>query len=97
MHYIIAPELDPNLETVAIEGEQARHAVRVRRMEPGEPLILLDGAGTTAQATVDGSDKTDQTAPGGFWYVSRPFGSTPGPTPPSTSPAPPPRAICSRP
>ena len=66
MHYIIAPELDPNLETVAIEGEQARHAVRVRRMEPGEPLILLDGAGTTAEATVDGSDKN---GPDGSWRL----------------------------
>ena len=66
MHYIIATELEPNLETVAIEGEQARHAVRVRRMEPGEPLILLNGTGTTAEATVQGVDKNGT---GGSWRL----------------------------
>lgn len=57
MHYLIVENLDPNADTMAIEGEQARHAVRVRRMEPGEPLNILDGAGRTALAVVDGSDK----------------------------------------
>ncbi len=66
MHYIIAPKLDPNLDTVAIEGEQARHAVRVRRMEPGEPLILLDGEGMSAEAAVTGSDKN---GPEGSWRL----------------------------
>jgi len=62
MHYVIAPELDPNLELVAIDGEQARHAIRVRRMQPGEPLVLLDGAGTSARATVESSDKNGPNA-----------------------------------
>ncbi len=66
MHYIIAPKLDPNLQTVAIEGEQARHAVRVRRMEPGEPLILLDGEGMSAEAAVVSSDKN---GPDGSWRL----------------------------
>lgn len=57
MHHLIVESLDPNLTEMAIEGEQARHAVRVRRMEPGEPLVLMDGAGRTAEAVVDSSDK----------------------------------------
>ncbi|OAB57101.1 hypothetical protein AY599_25400 [Leptolyngbya valderiana BDU 20041] len=57
MHHLIVESLDPDQPSLAIEGEQARHAVRVRRMEPGEPLVLLDGAGGEAQAVVEGSDK----------------------------------------
>lgn len=57
MHHLIVDRLDPGQAEMAIEGEQARHAVRVRRMEPGERLILMDGAGGTAEAVVEGSDK----------------------------------------
>lgn len=57
MHHLIVDRLDPDLAQMAIEGEQARHAVRVRRMEPGERLILLDGAGGMAVAVVEDSDK----------------------------------------
>jgi 16S rRNA (uracil1498-N3)-methyltransferase len=57
MHHLIVEHLDPDQAQMAIEGEQARHAVRVRRMEPGEPLTLMDGEGRMAQAMVQGSDK----------------------------------------
>jgi 16S rRNA (uracil1498-N3)-methyltransferase len=57
MHHLLVDTLDATLGTLAIEGEQARHAVRVRRMNPGEPVILMDGAGRTAEAAVEGSDK----------------------------------------
>lgn len=57
MHHLIVDSLDPSQAQMAIEGEQARHAVRVRRMQAGERLVLMDGAGRTAAATVDGSDK----------------------------------------
>lgn len=57
MHHLIVDSLDPAQTEMAIEGEQARHAVRVRRMEPGERLVLMDGAGRTANAIVSGSDK----------------------------------------
>lgn len=66
MHHLIVENLDPNATTLAIEGEQARHAVRVRRMEIGESLILLDGAGRTATAAVEGSDKN---GPQGSWRL----------------------------
>ena len=57
MHHVIVDRLDPDQAEVAVEGEQARHAVRVRRMEPGERLVLMDGAGGMAEAVVEGSDK----------------------------------------
>lgn len=57
MHHLIVDNLDPAVTGLAVEGEQARHAVRVRRMEPGEPLVLMDGAGRTAHAVVEDSDK----------------------------------------
>lgn len=57
MHHIVVPSIDPEANTLAIEGEQARHAVRVRRMETGEHLMLLDGVGAKARAIVEGSDK----------------------------------------
>jgi len=57
MHHLIVESLEPQQDEIAIEGEQARHAVRVRRMEPGERLVLMDGAGGLADAVVEGSDK----------------------------------------
>ncbi len=57
MHHLIVDNLDPDQAQMAIEGEQARHAVRVRRMETGERLILMDGAGRMAEAAVESSDK----------------------------------------
>ncbi|MEL6498917.1 MAG: RsmE family RNA methyltransferase [Planctomycetota bacterium] len=35
-----------------ILGDEAHHAARVKRVEPGQPLELLDGAGAVAQAEV---------------------------------------------
>jgi len=38
-------------------GEEARHAVRVKRLEPGERVELLDGAGAIAIAAFEGAAK----------------------------------------
>lgn len=38
---------------VALEGAEGRHAVRVRRLVPGEPVQLADGSGTVALGRVD--------------------------------------------
>lgn len=38
--------------TVAVTGAEARHAVAVRRLRPGERLALTDGAGSRAEGTV---------------------------------------------
>ena len=36
--------------TVVIRGDEARHAVDVRRIRPGEPLLVSDGAGRVGEA-----------------------------------------------
>jgi 16S rRNA (uracil1498-N3)-methyltransferase len=39
-------------DPVAVEGDEAHHAVAVRRVRVGEPLALTDGRGTTVTGTV---------------------------------------------
>jgi len=48
-------------EPVELEGEEAHHAVVVRRVRVGEQVLLTDGAGTTATVTVTGTDRTSMT------------------------------------
>src|SRR5690606_33458715 len=43
--------------SVAISGDEARHAVVVRRLRVGEKVALTDGAGTLAVCTVTGTTK----------------------------------------
>ena len=38
--------------TVEVGGDEARHAVVVRRLRVGEQVVLVDGAGTSATSTV---------------------------------------------
>lgn len=38
--------------TVVLEGPEGRHAAVVRRLRPGEPVVLTDGNGTAAECTV---------------------------------------------
>lgn len=45
---------------VVLTGPEGRHAVTVRRLRPGEPVMLTDGAGLLARcrvAAVDGPDR----------------------------------------
>jgi 16S rRNA (uracil1498-N3)-methyltransferase len=37
---------------VELVGEEAHHALRVRRLRPGDPLALVNGRGTTARGTI---------------------------------------------
>ncbi len=39
-------------DVVSVEGDEAHHAVAVRRLRPGERLVLTDGVGTTVVGTV---------------------------------------------
>ncbi len=43
---------------VAVEGDEARHAVVVRRTAVGEQVVLVDGRGTAATCTVTATAKT---------------------------------------
>lgn len=65
MHRLFLPELPPAGGTVEIAGEEARHAIRVKRLEPGAPLCLFDGRGGVARARAAGSSKTR-----GEWVLS---------------------------
>jgi 16S rRNA (uracil1498-N3)-methyltransferase len=49
-------------QTDVLSGDEARHAVVVRRTRVGEQLMLTDGAGTTATVTVTATTKTSLTA-----------------------------------
>ncbi|MFI4893920.1 MAG: RsmE family RNA methyltransferase [Phycisphaerales bacterium JB058] len=44
-------------ECVRITGDEARHAVKVKRLEPGERLELLTGSGLVAEASMVGAEK----------------------------------------
>jgi 16S rRNA (uracil1498-N3)-methyltransferase len=46
---------------VELTGEEAHHAVVVRRVRVGEQVVLTDGAGTTATLTVTQTDPTTLT------------------------------------
>jgi len=42
----------PNTPSITITGDEARHAIRVKRLGPGDTLRLLDGRGTILHATI---------------------------------------------
>jgi 16S rRNA (uracil1498-N3)-methyltransferase len=46
-------------DTVQVDGDEAHHAVAVRRLRVGEGLVLTDGAGTTVTGTVAATGKRD--------------------------------------
>ena len=49
-------------ELARVEGDEGFHAATVRRIRPGEALVLADGAGTVADCVVEGADKRSLTA-----------------------------------
>ncbi len=57
------PELSGVVEggSVELTGDEARHAVVVRRIRVGEQVALTDGAGTTVVATVAATTKSSLT------------------------------------
>lgn len=58
MHRVFLRESGPNADgVVTIVGDEARHALRVKRLEPGDALELLDGEGAVHSARVEAFDK----------------------------------------
>ena len=49
-------------DTVEVDGDEARHAVVVRRIRVGEDVVLVDGAGVAAACTVTGATKSSLAA-----------------------------------
>lgn len=54
---------------VQITGDEAHHAVRVKRLEAGEPIELLDGKGHVARAKVTRTLKLPKSDAQGPWCV----------------------------
>ena len=44
-----------------LDGAEGRHAATVRRLRVGEPLVLTDGAGGLAPATVTAAGRAELT------------------------------------
>ncbi|MFG0275394.1 MAG: RsmE family RNA methyltransferase [Phycisphaerales bacterium] len=53
MHAFHLPDLDPDSAAIEVRGPERDHAVKSRRLRPGEQALLLDGRGTRALAEVD--------------------------------------------
>ncbi|MCI7005565.1 MAG: 16S rRNA (uracil(1498)-N(3))-methyltransferase [Akkermansia muciniphila] len=50
MHRCYTPGADFEAPSLRVEGEEARHALRVMRLRPGDELEVFDGAGRAAVA-----------------------------------------------
>lgn len=48
--------------TAVLEGDEGFHAASVRRIRPGEQIVLSDGVGTRAHCVIDSVDKRSVTA-----------------------------------
>ncbi|MCL4742419.1 MAG: 16S rRNA (uracil(1498)-N(3))-methyltransferase [Phycisphaerales bacterium] len=58
MHRVFLRDAGPDADRVlTIVGEEARHALRVKRLGPGDALELLDGEGAVHSACVEAFDK----------------------------------------
>jgi 16S rRNA (uracil1498-N3)-methyltransferase len=49
-------------DSVVVEGDEARHAVVVRRTRVGEEIVLVDGSGTAATCAVTSTSKSSLVA-----------------------------------
>ncbi|MCW2866374.1 MAG: ribosomal methyltransferase RsmE, partial [Marmoricola sp.] len=59
----LAPVTDVGVgASVVLEGDEARHAVVVRRTAIGERVVLADGSGTAATCVVTATTKSTLTA-----------------------------------
>ncbi len=57
MHTLFFPDLTESDESLVIEGDEARHAARVKRLAPGDTLRVLNGKGLIATCRVQDTRK----------------------------------------
>jgi 16S rRNA (uracil1498-N3)-methyltransferase len=58
--FLVAPALlDGAPSAITLDGPEGRHAVSVRRLQPGEPIVLADGSGRGAYGVVSAVDGKD--------------------------------------
>ena len=56
--FLVGPgTLADGTTTVHLDGPEGRHAADVQRLQPGEPVLLADGAGRVARCTVTGAHR----------------------------------------
>lgn len=55
LHRLLQPESSAPLTPgpITITGDEAHHAARSKRLEPGDSVEILDGSGARARATID--------------------------------------------
>src|SRR5690606_20151044 len=51
-HTLFLPDLDPENPRLVLTGDEARHAMRVKRLRVGETALAINGAGIEADAEV---------------------------------------------
>jgi len=51
------PDADPDAPTLEVRGEEARHALRVKRLGPGDAVLVLTGRGHVVRAAVERGGK----------------------------------------
>ena len=57
LHTLFFPDLTDRDESLVIEGDEARHAARVKRLAPGDTLRVLNGKGLIATCRVKDTRK----------------------------------------
>ncbi len=66
MHRVLSVNLDPTAATLIIGGDEAHHAIRVKRLQAGDPLEVQNGAGIVALCVISSILKLPRT---GEWTM----------------------------
>ncbi|ANP54965.1 16S rRNA (uracil1498-N3)-methyltransferase [Streptomyces griseochromogenes] len=56
----VVEHFDPDGSRYVLDGPEGRHAVSVKRLQPGEEVVLTDGAGRYAVCEVTGTEGKDR-------------------------------------
>ncbi len=57
VYHVSRDQVDESARTAVISGDEAHHLLRVRRAQPGDVVMLIDGQGCAWQAELRDSDK----------------------------------------
>lgn len=57
MHVFYTPDIDGSTVNAQLPEEEAAHAIRVLRLQPGDEVMLTDGKGCFYRAEISASDK----------------------------------------
>lgn len=70
-HRLTFSDLTTAPDTLSITGDEAHHALRVKRLAVGDPVEIIDGQGQLAHATLAASSKRGQLWEAVFHITSR--------------------------